>query len=81
MSAADWTQRFGPIDDAGNPIPVEDQPLTASLRQNRPGHADHRIRSVDGACHDIEVSALPIIGTDGFQGAMVIFWRVGEAAS
>src|SRR4051812_25349685 len=81
VSAADWTQRFGPIDEDGNPIPVESQPLTASLRQNRPGHADHTIRSVDGACYDIEASALPIIGTDGFQGAMVIFWQVREASS
>jgi PAS domain-containing protein len=81
MSAKDWTQRFGPIDDEGNPIPVEAQPLTASLRQNRPGHADHRIRSVDGACHDIEVSGLPIMGAGGFQGAMIIFWRVREAVS
>ena len=81
MSATEWTQRFGPLDDDGNPIPVETQPLTAALRHNHPGHAEHRIRSADGTCHDIEVSGLPIIGSDGFQGAMIIFWRIREVAS
>ena len=38
----------------------------------------HRIRSSDGAVYDIEVSALPIIGADGFQGAMVVFWQADE---
>src|SRR5215213_5436638 len=81
LSATDWTRRFGPIDETGEPIPVEDQPLTAALRRGQPGHAEHRIRSVDGTCNDIQVSALPIIGADGFQGAMVIFWRIREAPS
>lgn len=81
LSGAEWTRRFGPIDGAGEPIPVESQPLTAPLRQNRPAHADHRIRSIDGTCHDIEVSGLPIMGADGFQGAMVIFWPTSEPVS
>ena len=74
MSADDWVARFGPFDDGGQPIPVEHQPLTVALRSNRAGHAHHTIRSVQGAEHRIEVSGLPIIGGDGFQGAMVFFW-------
>ena len=81
MSATDWTERFGPLGDDGQPIPVEEQALTVALRRNRPGHAMHKIRSSDGAVHDIEVSGLPIIGADGFQGAMVVFWRADEVAS
>ena len=81
MTAEEWTQAFGPIDDAGEPIPVEQQPLTAALRHNRPGYAVHRIRSAEDGVHDIEVAGLPIIGTDGFQGALVIFWPRGEAFS
>jgi hypothetical protein len=26
----------------------------------------------------VEVSGLPIVGADGFQGAMVFFWAAGE---
>ena len=81
MSAQDWVETFGPIDDQGKPIPVEQQPLTSALRRNRPGHSRHRIKSLAGGEHDIEVSGVPVIGPDGFQGAMVFFWVVGEPAA
>ena len=75
MYAEDWVQTFGPIDREGNPIPVEEQPLTAALRRNRPGHSRHRIRSLAGGNeYDVEVSGVPVIGGDGFVGAMVFFW-------
>jgi PAS domain-containing protein len=81
MSAQDWVEAFGPFDDDGKPIPVEDQPLTSALRQNRPGHARHRIRSLAGGDHMVEVSGVPVIGADGFQGAMVFFWLAGGVES
>jgi PAS domain-containing protein len=81
MSAQDWVEAFGPIDDDGNPIPVEEQPLTAALRRNRPGHARHRIKSLSGAEHQVDVSGVPVIGVDGFLGAMVFFWPSGGDAS
>lgn len=74
MSAHEWVEAFGPIDDQGTPIPIEKQPLTLALRANRPAHARHRIRSLDGAERTVEVSGLPVIGADGFMGAMVFFW-------
>lgn len=80
MSATDWVETFGPVDDDGAPIPVEDQPLTQALRRNRPGHSRHRIKSLAGGEHEVEVSGVPVIGPDGFQGAMVFFWVVGESA-
>jgi PAS domain-containing protein len=76
MSAQEWVGTFGPFDERGHPLPIEQQPLTGALRANRPGHAVHRIRSVSGAEHRIEVSGLPIVGADGFHGAMVFFWPV-----
>jgi PAS domain-containing protein len=81
MSAQDWVDSFGPIDDDGNPIPVEQQPLTAALRRNRPGHARHRIKSLSGSEHFVEVSGVPVIGVDGFLGAMVFFWPSEEDPS
>ena len=80
MSAQEWVEIHGPFDSEGKPIPVERQPLTRALRANRPGHARHRIRSCSGAEHDIEVSGLPIIGSDHFEGAMVFFWALGGDA-
>lgn len=78
MSAEAWLNDFGPLDDHGEPIPLEEQPLTIALRANRAAHARHRIRSLGGAVHDVEVSGMPIIGATGFHGAMVFFWVSGE---
>jgi PAS domain-containing protein len=79
MSAQEWTSAFGPFGEDGRPIPLEQQPVTMALRANRPGHAVYSIRSRSGVEHKIEASGLPIVGVDGFQGAMVFFWPVDEA--
>ena len=78
MSAEDWLNDFGPLDESGVPIPFEEQPLTLALRANRAAYARHRIRSVGGAIQEVEVSGMPIIGASGFNGAMVFFWVAGE---
>lgn len=75
MSAQEWLNTFGPFNPkTGDPIPLEEQDITKALRANRPAHARARIRSADGSEHDIEVSGLPIVGADGFTGAMIFFW-------
>ena len=78
MSAEQWLNDFGPLNERGEPIPLEQQPVTSALRANRASHARHRIRSLRGVVHDVEVSGVPIIGADGFHGAMVFFWVAGE---
>lgn len=78
MSAEQWLNDFGPLDEGGEPIPLEEQPVNIALRANRAAHAHHRIRSLGGAVHVVEVSGMPIIGADGFHGAMVFFWIAGE---
>lgn len=78
MSAEAWLNDFGPLDERGEPIPLEEQPVTIALRANRAMHARHRIRSLGGAVHTVEVSGMPIIGATGFHGAMVFFWVSGE---
>ena len=79
LSAQEWTSTFGPFAQDGQPIPLDQQALTIALRANRPAHAVYRIRSLTGAEREIEASGLPIVGIDGFQGAMVFFWPVDEA--
>ena len=80
MAAGDWTARFGPFDDSGRPIPVDHLPITHALRGNRPAHAVFHIRALDGTAHEIESSAVPIVGADGFHGAITIFWPRGVDA-
>jgi PAS domain-containing protein len=73
MEADEWGSAFGPVDDNGDPVPIEELPLTVALRDGRPAHANFRIRSARGEQHDIEVSAFPIVGA-AQSGAMAIFW-------
>lgn len=72
--AAEWGRKVGPFDEEGEPIPIEELPITKALRQGRPGHGHFLIRSVDGAEQEIEGSAFPIVADTGQEGAMVFFW-------
>jgi PAS domain-containing protein len=76
MKAAEWTSTFGPFEADGKPIPFEQLKLTQALRGNKPAHARFAIRSLAGVRHLIEASALPIVGAEGFHGAIVVFWPV-----
>lgn len=78
MSAEEWGGAFGPFDSNGRPLDFEELPLTLALRQGQPAHARFSIRSLDGAEHEIEVSAMPIVATGGQRGAMAIFWPVQD---
>lgn len=78
MAAAEWTATFGPFGDDGEPIPYDQVPLTVALRGNRPSHGGYRIRSAGGVEHQIEASALPIVGDQNFHGAIVVFWPQGD---
>jgi PAS domain-containing protein len=81
MSAQAWGEEFGPFDDEGRPIPLEERPLTTALRHNRARHARHLIRSATGTEHLVEASGVPLIGEDGFLGGMIFFWPAeGEAS-
>jgi PAS domain-containing protein len=80
MRPEEWGTAFGPYDESGEHIPFERLPLTIALREGRPSHASFQIHSAHGDDHDIEVSALPLVSTDGgFRGALAIFWPVSDA--
>ena len=80
MEPEEWGTRFGPVGPDGNPIPLDQLPLTIALREGRPSHAKHRIHAADGEDRDIEVSAFPIAAEET-SGAMAIFWPVDERAA
>ncbi len=78
MPAEEWTRTFGPIDDSGEPIPFSELGITNALRTNRPAHDRFCMRELDGSMRTIEMSALPIVGSGGYRGAMVVFWPAEE---
>jgi PAS domain-containing protein len=78
MGPEEWGTAFGPFDRDGKPIPFDELPLTIALRNGRPAHARFQIQSLEGTSHDIEVSAMPILSSNGARGAMAIFWPAGD---
>jgi PAS domain S-box-containing protein len=81
MGPEEWGSAFGPFDKKGKQIPFDELPLTIALRNGRPAHASHRIRSLDGVEHAIEVSAMPIVTAGGSRGAMAVFWPTEDERS
>lgn len=71
---------IGPVDAQGNPRVDQPLPLTTALQENRPAHGRFRIRSDGGGVVSVETSAVPLVGPDGFSGAIVVFWPAGGGA-
>lgn len=72
----EWGAIFGPFDEDGNPLTYDELPLVLSVRDGRPAHGRLRVRSAEGAMHDIEVSAIPIITPGGRRGALAVLWPI-----
>ncbi len=70
----EWGGLFGPFDADGEPIPDEQLPLVVAVRNGRPAHGEFEIRSADGAVHEVEISAFPILTAHGSQGAIAVCW-------
>jgi PAS domain-containing protein len=77
ISRAEWSAEIGPFDEGGVQISYEELPLTAALRDGRPGYGRFFIRA-EGGLLEILASAVPLVGPSGNNGAMVIFWPVPE---
>ena len=74
MPAEEWGTRFEPLGVDGQPIPVEQLPLSIAVREARAAHSALRIRSARGDVRDIEATAFPVVGREGQSGAIAIFW-------
>jgi PAS domain-containing protein len=72
MRADEWGTRFA---RAESRMPIAELPLLVALNQERPVHRRLRIRAVTGSLHRVEVTAVPIAGSAGVQGAMALFWE------
>jgi PAS domain-containing protein len=77
----EWNSQFGPFDEFGQLMPTEDMPLTKALRDGLPAHDRLRVSSGENSeLIEVEVSALPLATAEGFQGAIVSFWRSDTGA-
>jgi PAS domain-containing protein len=79
MSAAEWSTRFAPIDEGGQPLPLEELPLMHALSRREPSQRSFWITGMDDVPRKIDVVAFPLVGQqDRFLGAVAIFWEVGQ---
>lgn len=79
MSSAELAKTFNPVDEAGEPIPLEQLPLARAFRSGIPSHGHLRIEAVDGRTHDLEVVAIPLLAqTDQPVGGLAVFWERTE---
>jgi hypothetical protein len=77
MSSAEWTDAFGPFDEEGRRIPFDQHPLVVAVRSGRAGPFVQRFRTANGGDFEVAVSAIPLVGSSGFEGALVFFWPAG----
>lgn len=73
-----WRAEVGPFDKAERHLPTGDLPVTRAFRDGRPGFGRFHIRGGSGLV-EVEVVALPLVGSAGLHGALVMFWPMNEA--
>jgi len=77
-----WARQFGPFDEAGRPLATDHLPLANALREGRPAQGRFHVRMASNDdLREVEVSALPLLEPDRYEGALVVFWPVEAAAS
>ena len=82
MDPQDWTETFGPFDDDGRAIELDNLEVTQAVRSGRPAHSHFRIHSAKGSEHRIEAAAVPIVASEeGSSGAMILFWPDGDGSA
>jgi len=78
LSREQWNEQFGPFDEFGAVIPTDHMPVTVALRDGLPSIDRVHVRLDRDELIEIEVSALPLTTVQGFQGAIVVFWRADQ---
>ncbi|HYI35866.1 MAG TPA: PAS domain-containing protein [Thermoleophilaceae bacterium] len=78
LDQAEWSSQFGPFDEFGQLMPTDSLPLSVALREGLPANGRFRVRLQEGELVQVDVSALPLVNANGFQGAIVVFWAAEE---
>jgi PAS domain-containing protein len=75
LEPEEWNARYGPFDSDGQTVARDELPLTTAVRESRPAYGRFFVRA-DSGLQEVESGALPLTGPGGYQGAVVVFWRV-----
>jgi PAS domain-containing protein len=81
MNTADLARAVRPVDEAGDPIPLEDLPLATAFRTGIPSRGAFWIEAADGRRRFLEVVGIPLFSqVDRLVGGLAVFWERAEEA-
>jgi PAS domain-containing protein len=81
LGQEEWGHQVGPFDGEGRPIATDSLPLARALREGHPAQGRFYARLGERGLQEVEVSALPLVEPGNYEGALIVFWPVEEAAS
>jgi PAS domain-containing protein len=73
MEWTEWTNAFSAVDESGSSLDFEHLPLAEALRAGMAASGRFCIEANEEPL-EIETAALPLVGAEGYQGAIVTFW-------
>jgi PAS domain-containing protein len=74
----EWAREIGPFDEEGRPLAADSLPLAEALRHGHPAQGQFHV-FLQGELRDVEVTALPLVEPDNYEGALIVFWPSGNA--
>lgn len=77
----EWARDIGPFDDEGRPLATDSLPLATALQDGHPAQGRFHVRLGESGMREVEVSALPMLEPDHYEGALVVFWPIEAAAA
>ena len=80
MSRDRWAHEYGPFDDEGRAMAADSLPLAQALRGGRPAQGSFMVRLGERGLRQVEVSAIPLLEMNRYDGSLILFWPVEEAA-
>jgi PAS domain-containing protein len=73
-------QLNAPLDENGEPLPVDQLPIMVALRERRPKQGELFIHDAGGTARRITTTSIPLDGQGGILlGAMAIFWETDRS--
>ena len=76
LALSDLARSFEPLDENGDPLPLEQLPIGVALRERHPKQGRLIAYDADGKAHHITTTSIPLDGQGGMLlGAMAIYWE------
>jgi hypothetical protein len=81
MPVEEWYTRWGPFNEDGSQEPFDQLGLTVAARQkHEAAHSKLYIRPDNGKPQEVNISVLPLMGANGYQGVIGFFWPTADEA-